>query len=39
MKSQFIECFVELTEEELERSSTKMQELVKTLKTFTPRRS
>nr|DAE72885.1 MAG TPA: hypothetical protein [Caudoviricetes sp.] len=36
MKSQFIECFVELTEEELERSSMKMQELVKALKTFTP---
>lgn len=36
MKTQFIECFVELTEEELERSSVKMQELVKALKTFTP---
>lgn len=36
MKSQFIECFVELTEEEIERSSMKMQELVKVLKTFTP---
>ena len=36
MKSQFIECFVELTEKELERSSMKMQELAKALKTFTP---
>lgn len=36
MKSQFIECFVELTEKELERSSMKMQELVKALKTLTP---
>lgn len=36
MKSQFIECFVELTEKELECSSMKMQELVKALKTFTP---
>lgn len=36
MKSQFIECFVELTEKEIECSSMKMQELVKALKTFTP---
>lgn len=36
MKSQFMECFVELTEREIERRPMKMQELVKALKTFTP---
>lgn len=36
MKNQFIEYFVEPTEKEIERSSMKMQELVKALKTFTP---